>query len=146
MMRRFSSLLRNGAGNVTIELALLAPILATMFIGLVDLSNTFSDKLRLEQIAQRSIERVMQNSFKTSQAATLKTEAEAAAGAGSTATVTYWLECNAVKQTGTNAYTSTCPDGQQYSRYVQVEITKSYAAMIAPTSWTLVGKAGIRIQ
>ena len=48
MMRRVSSLLRDGAGNVTIELALLAPILATMFIGLVDLSNAFSDKLRLE--------------------------------------------------------------------------------------------------
>ena len=146
MMKRFSSLLRNGAGNVTIELALLAPILAAMLIGLVDLSNAFSDKLRLEQIAQRSIERVMQNSFKVSQAATLKTEAEALAGSGSTATVTWWLECNAVKQTGTNAYTSTCPDGQQYARYVQLEITKSYPAMIASTSWTLKGKAGIRIQ
>jgi Flp pilus assembly protein TadG len=146
MMKRFSSLLRNGAGNVTIELALLAPILAAMLIGLVDLSNAFSDKLRLEQIAQRSIERVMQNSFKASQAAALETEAESLAGSGSNATVSYWLECNAVKQTGTNAYTSTCPDGQQYARYVQLEITKSYSAMIASTSWTLTGKAGIRIQ
>jgi len=88
----------------------------------------------------------MQTSFTVAQVATLKAEAEAAAGTGSTATVTYWLECNAVKQTAANAYTGGCPDGQQYARYVQVEITKSYAAMIAPTSWTLVGKAGIRIQ
>src|SRR5215210_6229326 len=139
MMRRVSSLMCDGAGNVIIELVLLAPILATMFIGLVDLSNAFSDKLRLEQIAQRSIERVMQTSFTVSQVATLKAEAEAAAGTGSTATVTYWLECNAVKQTAANAYTGGCPDGQQYARYVEVQITKSYAAMIAPTSWTLVG-------
>lgn len=146
MMKRFPSLLRDGAGNVTIELALLAPILAAMLIGLVDLSNAFSDKLKLEQIAQRSIERVMQNSFTTTQAATLKAEAEAAAGSGSTATVSWWLECNAVKQTAANAYTGGCPDGQQYARYVQLEITKSYPAMIASTSWTLKGKAGIRIQ
>jgi hypothetical protein len=139
-------LLRNGAGNVTIELALLAPILATMLIGLVDLSNAFSDKLRLEQIAQRTIEKVMQKSFKVADVADLETEAEAEAGTGSNATVSYWLECNEVKQTGTDAYTAGCPDGQHYARYVQLEITKSYPAMIAPTSWTLKGKAGIRIQ
>ena len=135
MMGRFSTLLRNGAGNVTIELALLAPILAAMLIGLVDLSNAFSDKLRLEQIAQRSIERVMQKSFKVADVADLETEAEAAAGSGSTATVSYWLECNAVKMTGASAYTNGCADGQQYARYVQLEITKSYSAMIASTSW-----------
>ena len=146
MIKRFSSLLRNGAGNVTIELALLAPILAAMLIGLVDLSNAFSDKLRLEQIAQRTIEKVMQNSFKVADVADLETEAEASAGTGSDATVTYWLECNAVKMTGTSAYTSGCADGEQYARYVQLEITKSYPAMIASTSWTLTGKAGIRIQ
>jgi len=146
MMKRFSSLLRNGAGNVTIELALLAPILAAMLIGLVDLSNAFSDKLRLEQIAQRSIEKVMQKGFKVADVADLETEAEAAAGAGSDANATYWLECNDAKMTGASAYTDGCADGDKYARYVQMEITKSYAAMIAPTSWTLVGKAGIRIQ
>ena len=146
MMRRISILLRDRAGNVTIELALLAPILAGMFIGLVDLSNAFSDKLRLEQIAQRSIERVMQKGFKVADVAVLKSEAEAAAGTGSNATVTYWLECNDVKMTGASAYTAGCADGDKYARYVEVGITKSYAAMIAPTSWTLVGKAGIRIQ
>ena len=145
-MRRLSSLLRERAGTVTIELALLAPILAAMLIGLIDLSTAYSNKLRLEQVAQRTIEKVMQNSFKASEAVTLKAEAEAEAGSGSIATVTYWLECNEVKQTGASAYTSACPDGQQYGRYVQVEISKPYAALIASTSWTLIGKAGIRIQ
>jgi Flp pilus assembly protein TadG len=133
-------------GRLCVSLRPLAPILAAMLIGLVDLSNAFSDKLRLEQIAQRSIERVMQKSFKVADVADLETEAEAAAGTGSDATVTYWLECNAVKMTGSSAYTNGCADGEQYARYVQIEITKSYPAMIAPTSWTLKGKAGIRIQ
>ncbi len=155
MMNRGSSLWRESAGNVTIELALLAPILAAMLIGLIDLSTAYSDKLRLEQVAQRTIEKVMQNSFLTSQVATLETEAEAAAGAGSNATVTYWLECNAVVQTPmATAYTVGCPEGQQYGRYVQIEIDKDYTPLIL-SSWgganmngniTLTGVAGIRIQ
>jgi Flp pilus assembly protein TadG len=146
MMKRLTSLLREHVGSVTIELALLAPILAAMLIGLIDLSTAYSGKLRLEQVAQQSVEKVMQNSFTTTQAATLKAEAEAAAGSGSTATVTYWLECNAVKQTGASAYTGGCPEGQQHARYVQISITKSHTAIIMSSTWNLVGVAGIRIQ
>ena len=79
MMKRLSSLARESAGSVIVELALIAPILATMLIGLVDLSTAYSDKLRLEQVAQRTIEKVMQESFKVADAPTLKAEAEAAA-------------------------------------------------------------------
>ena len=154
MMKRFSSLGRESAGNVTIELALLAPILSAMLIGLIDVATAYSAKLRLEQVAQRTIEKVMQNSFLPSQSAALKTEAEAAAGAGSTATVTYWLECNAVKMTGASAYTTACPDGQQYVRYVQIAITKNYTPIILSSTVgtgmngniALTGTAGIRIQ
>ena len=155
MMKRFSSLWRESSGNVTIELALLAPILGAMLIGLIDLSTAYSDKLRLEQVAQRTVEKVMQNSFLVSQVATLEAEAEAAAGVGSDATVTYWLECDAVIQTPmATAYTVGCPEGQQYGRYVQIEITKDYTPMIL-SSWggsnmngniELTGMAGIRIQ
>ncbi len=149
MMKRLSSLLRDGAGTVTIELAMVAPILAAMLIGLIDISNAYSIKLRLEQVSQRTIERVMQTSFKVADAATLKTEAEASAGAGATATVTYWLECNGVKKTGGTAaanYAAGCADGQQYARYVQVSIVKPHTALIMNSSWNIVGVAGIRVQ
>ena len=151
-MKRVSTLVRECAGNVTIELALLVPILSAMLIGLIDLSTAYSDKLRLEQVAQRSIEKVMQKSFLTSQVGAMETEAEAAAGAGSDATVTYWLECNAVKMTGVSAYTTGCASGEQYGRYVQIEITKDYTPLIISSTIgmggniTLTGKAGIRIQ
>lgn len=146
MMKRITFLLRNCAGTVTIELAMVAPILAAMLIGLIDISNAYSNKLRLEQAAQRTVEKVMQNGFKVADGPTLKTEAEAAAGTGATATVTWWLECDAVTQTGASAYSGGCPDGQQYGRYVQVSIVKPHAALIMNTSWNIVGVAGIRIQ
>jgi Flp pilus assembly protein TadG len=154
MMKRLSSFLSERAGNVTIELALMAPILASMLIGLVDLSTAYSDKLRLEQIAQRTIEKVMQQSFKPADVATLKAEAEAGAGQGATANVTYWLECNAVKKTGSAAYAAGCADGEQYARYVQVDITKYYTPLIIHTfgnsnadgTMTIRGIAGLRFQ
>jgi Flp pilus assembly protein TadG len=146
MMKRLSSLLRESAGAVTIELAMVAPILAAMLIGLVDLSHAYSTKLRLEQAAQRTVERVMQNGFGVADAPALKSDAEAAAGNGATATVTWWLECNAVKQTSSTAYAGSCPDGQQYSRHVQVSIVKPHTALIMDRTWNLVGVAGIRVQ
>ena len=149
MTKRFSSLLRERDGTVTIELAMVAPILAAMLIGLIDLSTAYSSKLRLEQVAQRTIEKVMQTSFKVADATTLKTEAEAEAGTGATATVTYWLECNGAPVTGTTpaaAFASECSEGAQYSRHVQVSIVKPHTALIMSNSWNIVGVAGIRIQ
>jgi Flp pilus assembly protein TadG len=154
MMKRLSSLARESAGSVIVELALIAPILATMLIGLVDLSTAYSDKLRLEQVAQRTIEKVMQDSYKPADAATLKAQAEAAAGAGAVAVVTHWLECDSVVKTGSGAYEAGCTDGQQYARYVRVEITKYYTPLIIHTfgstnadgTMTIRGIAGLRFQ
>ena len=155
MIGRFSSLVRDTAGSVTIELALLAPILGTMLIGMVDLSTAFSNKLRLEQIAQRTIEKVQQNGFTVGQKLTLETEAETAAGTGSVATLKFWLECDGVRQTGAAAYTTGCPDADDvFGRFVQLAIVKSHTPIIAAkfsqsnTNGTITvrGTAGIRIQ
>lgn len=155
MIGRFSPLARDSAGSVTIELALLAPILAAMLIGMVDLSTAFSHKLRLEQIAQRTIERVQQNGFTTGQRAVLELEAQAAAGTGSVATLTWWLECNGVRQTAAAAYVAGCSNANAvFGRFVQLVIVKSHTPLIPATytqsnadgTITVRGTAGIRIQ
>ena len=48
-----------------IELALVAPVLALMVIGIVDMSNAFSRKLALEQGAQRASRKIMQTTETT---------------------------------------------------------------------------------
>lgn len=60
MMPRLRSLIRDDDGAAIIELAIVAPVLALLTIGVVDLSNGFSRKLQLEQGAQRAVEKVMQ--------------------------------------------------------------------------------------
>ena len=75
MSKKILSLGSNERGAAVIELALVAPVLALMTIGIVDMSNAFSRKLALEQAAQRSIEKVMQTTELNTVQDTLKTEA-----------------------------------------------------------------------
>ncbi len=150
-MTRLFSLRKNDRGTVTIELALIAPILATMLIGLVDIGTAFSHKLRLEQIANRAIEKVQQDGFDATWEATLEAEAAAAAGPGATADLTYWLECNGAR---VGTYTAGCAAGVPIARYVQVEVVRSHTPIIAANftgsnadgTMTVRGIAGIRTQ
>ena len=60
MMRRLVKLAREDRGAAVIELALIAPVLALLIIGVTDISIAYGRKLELEQAVQRSIEKVMQ--------------------------------------------------------------------------------------
>jgi Flp pilus assembly protein TadG len=163
MKRSWTNLTRDECGAAIMEMALAAPILATLLIGMVDLSLGYSAKLQLEQVAQRSIEKAMQGmqgDDSTDIFETLKAEAAVAAGVSESAVeVRYWLECNGVSQ-NTNPstmaadYEKVCSSGQVYARYLNVRIEKTYTPMFS-TRWaganpdgtyTLDGEAGLRVQ
>jgi Flp pilus assembly protein TadG len=69
------SLRQDQAGAAIIELAFVAPILALVVLGIVDISNAYSRKLALEQGAQRAIEKIMQTTANDTIENTLKDEA-----------------------------------------------------------------------
>lgn len=153
-MSRAVSLLRNERGSSVIEMALAAPVLALLLIGMVDMSRGYSTKLQLEQVAQRTIERVQNSDYSESQKTTLQSEAATAAGVATTAVaVTSWLECN---NSGTKlAFTASCTDpNDHYARYVEIDIQKTYTPMFstrfaganADGTYTLHGVAGVRVQ
>ena len=160
MMKWLSHLARDERGTSVMELALLAPILASLVIGMTDISRGYAAKLRLEQAAQRSIEKAMNGQKETELFETLMAEAQAAADVEADAVeVRYWLECNGVSQntdpsTMATDYEKVCPDGQAYARYVNVRIEKTYTPMFSSEwaganpdgTFTLVGEAGIRVQ
>ena len=110
---------------MVIEMALLAPILATMLIVMSDLSIAFSERLKLEQAAQTAIEKVMQGqaSTTTDSAAALKAEAATLANVPpAQVAVTFYLEC--VNPT-TNAATATAWTGVCVSPQVSRATWKS---------------------
>ena len=154
MSAMLRNLRRDERGAALVEMGLAAPVLAFLLIGMVDLSRGYSAKLQLEQIAQRTIERVQNTDYAESQKSTLQAEAAAAAGVSTSAvTVNSWLECN---NSGTKlSFTASCADEDDpYARYVEVSIDKTYTPMFktkfagsnADGTFTLNGKAGVRVQ
>ena len=161
MTRKPLKLLRDESGASIIEMALMMPVLATLLIGMVDISRGYSAKLFLEQAAQRSIERAMNGSKKTALFEALKDEAVAAADVSASAvTVRYWLECNGVSQNTDPATMKAdyedkvCGPGTTQARYVNVRIQKVFTPMFSTRfagagtdgTYLLVGEAGIRVQ
>ena len=151
-MMCFKRLSQDEGGTSIIELALVAPILATLLIGMVDLSRAYSHKLQLEQAAQRAIEKVQQYQSTTSTYGTLQTEAAAAAGVPvANVAIDYWLECDGTRAAN---YNSACASGQTYGRWVQVDITGTFTPMFkvrwmgsnADGTFTIHGIAGMRTQ
>jgi Flp pilus assembly protein TadG len=144
-------MLADETGAAVIELALVAPVLALMTIGVVDISNAYSRKLALEQGAQRAIEKVMQTTGYTTVEDTLKVEAVCQVNgtnadgtcktspiAASNVTVTYRLECidsGGTISTQTNTDSDTfdafvCATGTvKEAKYLEVTVTDKYTPM-----------------
>lgn len=126
MQRLIKKLARSTEGAATIELALITPILATLLIGVVDITTAVNRKLELEQAVQRSIERVMQTTTDETVEANIKQEAAEAAGIEEDAViVTYSLTCDGV----VTAYDTDCTAGQAEVRYVNVAATTTFTPM-----------------
>ena len=114
-------------GAATIELALVAPMLATMLIGVVDTTMAFNRKLELEQAVQRAIERVQQTTIEDTVEANIKQEVASAADIDeANVTVSYSLTCNGASVDATED----CAAGQTEVRYLDVSATDSYTPIL----------------
>lgn len=142
---------------------MVAPFLALLTLGTVDVSRAVIEKLRLQQAASRTIEMASVSADKISSATStddpifqsIRAEAAAAANVSTNnVTVSAWLECNHVEKT--NDYNGTCADNEEVGRYASVSITNGYspwfASSLAGLGWnvsqaiTIAGKASVRVQ
>lgn len=176
MKLRLPRLRADDRGAAVIELALIAPVLALMVIGIVDMSNAFSRKLTLEQGAQRAIERIMQTTADDTVEGTLKTEVVCQVNGTNTngtcktspittanVTVNYRQECTAAggaitTQVTTDADTFdafTCAAGSiSEARYLEVVVNDIYTPMFpihfafinADGTYHLSATAGMRTE
>jgi Flp pilus assembly protein TadG len=158
MMERVKSLALDERGNSFVEMAFIVPLLATLFVGMVDISRAVSLDLQLEQATQHTIERIQAigTQYKTTNNSIYQADAAAAAGVNtSDVTVTSWLECNndGVKL---NYDTGVCGSSSApYARYVTVSAqtkfwplfgTQFFPGANSDGSFTLHSTAGVRIQ
>ena len=131
-MRRLANPFRDDRGAAVIELALIAPILALMTMGIIDVSQAFGRKLTLEQAAQRAIEKVMQTTGDTTPEETIKVEAAAQGDVEEDdVSVEYRLECDGVVQ---ETFDTECAEGEVEARWLMVTVSGSYDPMF-PTHY-----------
>lgn len=148
LLGRLAPLGRDERGTSVIEVALFAPILGVMVMGVTDLAMGYARKLTLEQAAYRSLEKVAVGSVQ-SDYSFLRAEAATAAGVPqSSVAVDNWLECDRARQTD---FAGSCAAGQMTSRYVQVTINGSYTPRfslgpLGSSSVPLQASAAVRIQ
>lgn len=135
------------------ELALAAPIIAVLVMGITDASTAFSRKLELEQGAQRAIEKQMQTTGTETPEDTIKSEAAAQAGVtADKVTVSYLRLCDGTQQTD---YDEPCTGTQRTSLYLTVTVIDDYSPLFpmfslgtkqANGTYRIVAKAGVRTQ
>ena len=148
MIKLLRTLARDSRGAAVVELALVSPMIALLTVGVVDMSNGFSKKLKIEQAAQRSIEKIMNTSASDTIENTLAAEAAHQGGVPlGNVTVSYRLECD-----GALTDAEECAEDQQTSQWITVTVTDSYQPLFArrfgPTTgaYPLSATAGVRIQ
>ena len=151
--RLLRRLRRDRRGAAAVEMALAAPLLTLAIAAIFDLSQGFAARLDLVQAAQRSAELATSLGQVRTNYDFLQSEAVSAATAsGATnpvAAVDAWLECNGTRQSQMNAV---CPAGQQFARYISVEVTDTYfplftgAGLLEAGGVPITGAATVRIQ
>jgi Flp pilus assembly protein TadG len=162
MMRLMRDIRDDDRGHSFLELGFALPIFATLLIGTVDISRAVSERLKLEQAAQRTVELLQIKDFKFDSATDDRTiyQSEAASAAGvatSAVTVDAWLQCNSTVQTPMDQshYNGTCNSGEVMARYVNIRIQKSFTPLFgtkyfpganANGTFTLTANAGVRVQ
>jgi Flp pilus assembly protein TadG len=155
---------RDERGASIVELALVAPLMAALVIGMSDLSRAYSMKLLLEQAAQRTVEQAQQQkSVSTNYNAALSTEAgnamsDSGYSTGNTATPDSWLECssNGTTWTRQSDFNGSCTgSADTTARYISIRISRDFSPMFPSRVWptanpngtiTLSGNAEVRIQ
>ena len=122
----FQRLIRDQNGVGFVELALVAPLVALLFLGMVDLSKIVATRVDLEQAAQRTTDFALAKRPPNGNTAYLVTEAKSASGVTNSGdvTVTLTLECDGTVQSN---FTDNCSAGEVTARFAEVAIRKQVA-------------------
>ena len=150
MMMHLVKLGRDQRGAAIIELAIVAPVLALMTVGVVDLANGFGRKMKLEQAAQRAMEKVMNTTGETTVEATIIKEASQQAEVTQDKVKVNWrIECD-----GAVTAALECTEGTTETKWVSVTVTDQYeplfplhfAGINGDGTYHISSSAGVRVE
>jgi Flp pilus assembly protein TadG len=149
-MKRIMTLARDERGTSLIEFGFLAPFLALLTMGVIDLSRGLAERFAIQQAVNRGLELVQArpavadaNSGDVDYSF-VKTEVAAAAGVPeSKVTLTRWLECDGGDPKDVN---TTCAGGQAVARYIKVRVTKNFTGQFYYDTIPMAASGTLRTQ
>ena len=117
-----------------VELAMVAPVLMLLCLGMIDISRLVSARIDLEQAAQRTTDFALARRPTSSNTSYLVTEGANAGGVpAQDVEVELFLECDGVRQ---DEFNTPCPDGEVQARFASVAISRD-----VPTEFNWTGMA-----
>lgn len=125
LRRWIIGLAKDERGVSVIELAICAPVLAILVLGVSDLGIGLSNRYFLQQAANRAIELGHLRSTDLNYNHLVPEAAAAANVPESNVTLKQWLECNGT----VSAFEGTCEPGQHVARFVKLTIRSSFAPL-----------------
>jgi Flp pilus assembly protein TadG len=153
-VRRLSCLRRDEQGVSAVEFAFLVPILATLILGIIDLSTGFQHRFTLQQAVTRSLEIVQANRVAANSAGTpdytfLKQEVATAANVPlGNVTLNQFRECNGARATNFIAASTAeeCATDADTARYLELIVTKDFRGKMYLKPIVLRASSTVRVQ
>jgi Flp pilus assembly pilin Flp len=149
-MRFLPAFGRDERGTSLIEFGFLAPFLAFLTMGVIDLSRGLAERFALQQAVSNSLELVQARPAVAGADAVdvdytfVKDEAVRAAGVEpEDVTLTRWLECDGVPQ---EKVTDTCDDDEDTARYIRIRIVKDFQGQFYFDSIAMAASGALRTQ
>jgi len=153
MRARLFTLARDERGTSLIEFGFIAPFLALLAMGVIDLSRGLAERFALAQAVNRSLELVQSRPAVAAADSDevdysfVKVEAMAAAGLKTgeedQVTITRWLECDNEDRGNVNG---DCEAGEESARYLRVRITKDFEGDFYFAKIPMVATGTVRTQ
>lgn len=147
---RLRTLAGDERGTSLIEFGFLAPLLALLTMGIIDLSRGLAERFAIQQAVNRSLELLQARPAVAGADETevdydfVKVEAASAAGVDEDqVTLTQWLECDGEEQV---EYDGACEAGQDTARYLRVRVTKDFEGEFYFDTIPMAASGALRIQ
>ena len=149
--RWIRTLATDARGTSLVEFAAAAPVFALMVVGIGDIARGFSDRLALQQAANRTIELAHLGTRDPNYNYLIPEAATAAGVPQSQVTLVSWLECDGARK----EFDETCDDDEQIARYITLTINSSFrpafSSIVYPGARPdgtvpLVARASLRVQ
>lgn len=141
---------RQRRGNAAIEMALIAPALVLLLVGLADYGTAIYRRMQVQNAAQAGADFAMRNGFNNAAIVAAVTNASAFVGLTATPAPVEACGCASVSAVAPAICGSTCAGGRAAGTYVTVSATGTHTTLLPypgiPSSFTFVATSTTRTR